>query len=228
MLLSLSRLYYTIKNKLSDNNPQFISLNTCWQQLKTKSNKSWIEQEFLVADLEMTSLDHKTGHILSIGWVTVSQGMIKLCSAEHHVIRSKQSDGQRATIHQLRDCEIAEGLSITEISELFLKAAAGKVLVFHNANLDMAFLNKAAKSIYGAPLLLPIADTLLLEKKKLLRHNDHIAQGELRLAACRDRYNLPLYPAHNALMDALATAELFCAIAQHKGHNTKLYELSTL
>ena len=225
MLISFLRLYYRLKNSFKPTHSSFDLLNECWRQTKVKKNKSWLKQKFLVVDLEMTSLDPKTGHILSIGWVTVEHGCLKLNSAEHHIIRSTQTVGQSATIHQLRDCEIEQGLSIVEISQLFLKASAGKVLVFHNAILDMAFLNKACRSIYGAPLLLNTADTLLLEKKKILRHKDHIPQGELRLAACRDRYNLPLYPAHNALMDAVATAELFCAIAHHKGANTYLKDL---
>jgi DNA polymerase-3 subunit epsilon len=200
-------------------------LNSCWHSQVYKKNRQWKESNYLVVDLEMTSLNVKTGEILSIGWVVIHKGVIVLNSAEHHIIHSNQSVGQSAAIHQLRDCEVEKGLSISEISIRFLEMAANKTLVFHHAPLDMSFLDKASNSIYGAPLLLQAIDTLNLEKNKLMRHHEHIKQGELRLAACRDRYNLPLYPAHNALMDALATAELFLAIAHHKGVDTTLNDL---
>jgi DNA polymerase-3 subunit epsilon len=97
------------------------------------------------------------------------------------------------------------------VVDRFLKVAAGKILVFHHAPLDMAYLNQASMELFSSPLLLPVMDTLAIEKKKLLRQQDHIKTGELRLAECRSRYNLPAYPAHNALMDALAAAELLLA-----------------
>jgi len=225
MLLSFTRAFYRIKLELFNKHPVFKLLNSCWRSQKSKKNAHWKDCDYLVVDLEMTSLDVRTGEILSIGWVIIRKGIILLDSAEHHIIHSNQSVGQSATIHQLRDCEVEQGLSITEISARFLEVAVNKTLVFHHAPLDTAFLDKASRAIYGAPLLLQVIDTLNLEKIKLMKHQEHIKQGELRLAACRDRYNLPLYPAHNALMDALATAELLLAIANHKGEDTTLRDL---
>ncbi len=63
---------------------------------------------------------------------------------------------------------------------------------------------------------MPTVDTLLLEEAILRRKDAPIMPGDLRLQACRERYNLPNYPAHNALVDALATAELLQAQAQHR------------
>jgi DNA polymerase-3 subunit epsilon len=225
MILLFKRTLYRIKLRLFKCHPKFQLLNICWHSQTYEKNRHWKETDYLVVDLEMTSLDVKTGEILSIGWVVINKGMILLNSAEHHIIHSNQSVGQSAAIHQLRDCEVEQGLNITDISVRFLEMAANKTLVFHHAPLDMAFLDKACNSIYGAPLLLQVIDTLNLEKNKLMKHHDHIKQGELRLAACRDRYNLPLYPTHNALMDALATAELLLAISNHKGIDTTLNDL---
>jgi DNA polymerase-3 subunit epsilon len=43
-----------------------------------------------------------------------------------------------------------------------------------------------------------------------------IKSGDLRLAKARGRYNLPRYPAHNALTDAIAAGELFLAQASKR------------
>ena len=76
---------------------------------------------------------------------------------------------------------------------------------------DLAFQDRATRSLYGAPLLLPVADTMAIEHRQLKRRDTAIRAGDLRLQACRARHNLPAYPAHNALSDALATAELLLA-----------------
>jgi len=50
--------------------------------------------------------------------------------------------------------------------------------------------------------------------------------GSLRLTDCRSRYSLPAYHNHNALTDALATAELLIAQLQyHYRDDTPLAEL---
>lgn len=207
-------------------------LLNCWSNSFTpfKGNPfiTCNEVDFLVADLEMSSLDINKGEILSIGWVVIKKGKIQLSSAEHHLLKAKKTVGQSATIHNLRDCELQQGQNIMFVVERFLKIAAGKVLVFHHSPLDMAYLNKASKELFSSPMLLPIIDTLEIEKKKILRHQEHIKSGELRLAECRSRYNLPAYPAHNALMDALSSAELLLAQLDHKGKKTPLADVLRL
>ena len=48
-----------------------------------------------------------------------------------------------------------------------------------------------------------------------------IAPGDLRLFNLRERYHLPNYKAHNALSDAISTAELFLALAAESGDLAK-------
>ena len=191
------------------------ALKTCWQNgikpIQNRKNITKGEIEFLVADLEMSSLDKNEGEIISIGWVVIKHRKIQLASAEHHLLKAQNSVGQSATIHNLRDCELQQGQSLHNVMERFLTIAAGKILVFHHAPLDKAYLNQASMKLYGSPLLLPTIDTLAIEKQKLMHQQEHIKTGELRLAECRSRYNLPAYPAHNALMDALSAAELLLA-----------------
>ena len=176
----------------------------------------WRDVSFLVCDGEMSSLDANRGELLSLGWIFIERGAIALESARHYLVKAEQSVGQSATIHQLRDCELEEGRSAAQLLELFLLAAAGRVLVFHNAALDTAFLDRLTRREYGAPLLMPTIDTMLMEETILRRSDRVIKTGDLRLYACRERYNLPSYRGHNALVDALATAELLLAQAEHR------------
>ena len=192
------------------------ALQKCWQTPLPSTGTDWRRVSFLVVDAEMSSLDVNEGELLSVGWVCVEKGAVVLESARHYLVRAEKSVGQSATIHHLRDCELDEAETREVVKNRFLEAAAGKVLVFHNAALDLAYLNKVARQILNAPILLPSVDTLLQEKVLLERRDQPIRSGDLRLQACRDRYNLPSYPAHNALLDALATAELLIAHVKHR------------
>jgi DNA polymerase-3 subunit epsilon len=191
-------------------------LERCWQAQPAGNRTPWDEVSYLVADGEMSSLEAAQGELLSVGWVPVEGGRVILAGARHALIQAELSVGQSATIHQLRDCELQAGSPLGEVMSRFLEDAVARVLVFHNARLDIAFLDQASRLLYGAPLLLPVLDTLRIEKTRLARRDVPLKPGDLALQGCRKRYGLPQYPAHNALMDAVATAELLIAQARHK------------
>lgn len=180
---------------------------------------------FLIVDLETTGLNSSDSEIASIGWVVLEHGLIKLSSAEHHLVRVKQGVGQSAVFHQIHDDDLLKAESIKDIMNRFLHVAAGKILVFHNAKLDMDFIDTYFLKSQGTRLYSVVVDTLQLEKHKLHRSHQVIEDGALRLFACRQRYGLPDYPAHDALVDAIATAELFTAQLQYRGANTRLSEI---
>jgi len=192
------------------------ALQRCWRAPLPATGTDWRQVSFLVVDAEMSSLDVKDGELLSVGWVVVEAGAIALDSARHYLIKAEKSVGQSAAIHSLRDCELSGAETGDVVLERFLDAAAGKVLVFHNAALDMAFLDRVSRAVFKAPVLLPAVDTLLQEERLLRRREQPIKPGDLRLHACRDRYQLPQFQGHNALLDALATAELLLALASHR------------
>lgn len=197
-------------------------LERCWETPYPPAASEWLEPEYLVIDTETSSLNPAEGELLSIGWVVIREGGAVLGTAEHLLLSNERGVGQSAAIHQLRDCELADGLAPENMLERLLALAAGRVLVFHHAVLDMAYLNRAATARYGAPLLLPYLDTLALERDKYRRRGQHPERGALRLGSCRRRYHLPPYPAHSALVDALATAELFIAQCRHRAGSERL------
>lgn len=203
----------------------FVDLQHCWQQMQFGRGDFWKDVEFLVVDTETSSLDAGAGELLSAGWVVVRGGRIVLSTAEHWLVKPRNGVGHSATIHSLRDCELSEGLDERELMSHFLKAASGRVLVFHHAPLDLAFLNRMSRRLSGAPLLLPVVDTLQVESRYLERRHQPVVNNMLRLASCCARYNLPPARAHNALTDALATAELLLAQISYKGDKVKLREL---
>ena len=166
---------------------------------------------FIVVDCEMTGLNAAKDELLSIGWVRLSHQRIEMRSAKHRLVKSGVSVGQSATIHLIRDCELQKGHNIDDVLRELLTDALGFLPVFHNASLDLAFLNGAVEHAFGAPWWPSYVDTLLNEKRLSERHTEVPKSGALTLAQSRRRYNLPDYQGHNAMVDAIATAELLLA-----------------
>ena len=181
------------------------------------SHCHWREINWLAVDLETTSLDCTHGEIASVGWVPINNGVISLSAAQHHYIATEKSVGQSAVIHQIRDADLADASSIDIVMKRLAQAATGSVLVFHNAKFDMGFLNKVSRQLFGVPFLAMTVDTLFLEQRRLQLAHQQLLPNSLRLGVCRERYGLPKYPAHNALSDALATAELLLAWIANSG-----------
>ena len=176
---------------------------------------SWRKAELLALDLETTGLDAKEHNIVSMGWVIIRDGRIQLDQTRHLVIQSGRPMNQSATIHGIFDSHVAQGAPLQSALEELLEKLHGRVLVLHHAPLDLAFLGEAFKALCGQKLLVPTIDTMALEKARLDRRDQPIKPGMLRLGEVRERYGLGQIRAHNALTDALATAELLLAIIAH-------------
>ncbi|MDH5633454.1 MAG: exonuclease domain-containing protein [Gammaproteobacteria bacterium] len=167
---------------------------------------------FVALDLETTGLDPATDHILSIGLVDLDGLSVKLGSAWHEfVYTARDIPEQSAVIHRITDDTAATGHSIDELMPRLLDRLKGRVLVAHHAKLETGFLNKICQSLYGQQLHIPVIDTEVLARRQLQRRHQSIKTGSLRLFNLRQQYGLPDYSAHNALSDAIATAELFIA-----------------
>ena len=201
------------------------ALMDCWQQGLPSESADWRTLDFIVVDAEMSSLDPREGELLSLGWVVIRCGAIELGSATHRIVRASSSVGQSAVIHQLRDLDLVDGESPKSVLNALLHAACGKIPVFHNGRLDLAFLDPIARTCHGAPLLMPCVDTLQAEQRLLRRRGITPRAGDLTLAGCRARYGLGNHAAHNALGDALATAELLLAHASSRGAGICLGDL---
>lgn len=166
-------------------------------------------------DLETTGLDPRKDDILSVGLVEIQGMSIKLGTAWHEIIRiDRDIPADSAVIHQITDDHAATaGKPLEQILPELLSRLEGKVMLVHFARIEKLFIDAACQRLYGGPFVIPIIDTLKLGQRVFERRNHTIQPGDLRLFNLRPRYNLPHYKAHNALNDALSTAELFLAMA---------------
>lgn len=195
-----------------------VDLLTAYLEGCARLNPGHIDNTPMIAvDLELTGLDAKKNKIISIGWTLIDNGRIKLGSNHHVLVSANQSVGDSATIHELLDNEVETGVSIEAALASLLTAAKGRVWVFHHAELDVAFLQIACRqwADLGATKKVPMMtlDTLRIELATRQRRDIPVKPGDLQLGELRAHYHLPDYKGHNALVDALATAELMLAMA---------------
>ncbi len=168
--------------------------------------------EFVAVDLETTGLHPKKDAIISIGWVVVRNRGVDLSSAHHTLVRPNRDVGENsAVIHGILDDHLENAPDIDDILRQLLPILAGRVLLAHHAPIELGFLGRACKRLYGASLQMPTVDTLVLGLRDIQRQGTPLKSGAMKLQNLRKTHNLPPYRAHNALTDAIATAELFLA-----------------
>ncbi len=182
----------------------------------------WREAVYWSVDLETTGVDPRHARIVEVAAVPVRDGVVRY--GELFRARVRPGRGARwagAEAHQLVPQEVAGGLVLEEV----LRRADGwlreGVLVVHGSQVDLPVLHAAYRA-RG----LPWPDPLVVDTVRLLQHLDRrlrwlgTAPVPLELGRARAALGLPAYPRHDAASDALATAELFVALAVRLGANT--------
>ncbi len=215
----------------------FLSLNKQREKLYNKAPKGVLKDflavpfpdpkgllqqtPILSVDFETTGLDAVQDKLLSVGFVSLQNSKIELASSYHQVINTQQKlHTDNVLIHQITDREKEQGLPLQVVVERLLEALAGKVMLAHFARIERQFLRQACLEIYGISPVWPIIDTLAIAKRRLDKSDVAYDPSELRLSNLRKRYHLPEHYAHNALNDAIATAELFLAqVSDDSGMN---------
>lgn len=187
------------------------------------------DAEIVSLDIETTGLDAATADMLSIGWVLIRDGKVDLSSARTYIVRPSGGVGVSASVHGLTDTMVGFGQDWTAILGKVVEILTGRVLLVHHAGLDKALLDRMCKIHFGARLLVPVIDTLALERRRQQQRHHIDEKRSLRLSELRESYNLPRYDAHDCLVDAIATAELLIAMVAHNGgaESTSLGSLFT-
>ena len=179
-----------------------------------------------VVDFETSGFDPENDHIVSIGWVNMIKGVIKLSSAQHLIINEpnthKTTSGNpkqqtARALHHILPEQQKQGVSIETAMQCFFESLPSNILIAHGTTIEKRFLEQFFVSQQLPKPTLVWIDTLKIEQNSI---DNKAYLKDFRLATLRRRYSLPDYPAHHALMDAIATAELFLAQRKKLFRNT--------
>ncbi len=177
-------------------------------------------------DVETSGLEPAHDEIVSIGVVPMTLARIASSASRYWVLRPRAGlNPESVAIHAITHARIEAAPDFCAIIDELLSALAGRVVVVHCREIERTFLDRAFKARIGEGIEFPVIDTMELEAR-LHRHagpgllarlfGRKAAPRSIRLADSRERYRLPRYRAHHALIDALATAELLQAQLAHR------------
>lgn len=170
---------------------------------------SWRDETYAVLDLESTGMDPRRHQVLQVGVAEIRGGRIPLGAAWASYVRPLRPFGSETVrVHGLSHDSLQAAPPLPEVRAELAQRLSGRIVVAHYAPLELGFLRR-----WG---LRPrqVLDTLDLGL---------LAEGERLEMAQRDRYTLPalarrcgvtVYGEHDALADALITAQVFVALAE--------------
>lgn len=181
------------------------------------------EVPFVGLDFETTGLDPKKHSIVSIGLVPFTIDRVQLGGSRHWLVKPELPLHQTSImIHGITHSDIDKAPDLSGVLDEVLEGLAGRIPVVHYRRIERSFLNVALKWRLGEEIRFPVIDTMAIESYlhphrhpnwwQRLRGKQPVS---IRLPDSRLRYGLPHYPPHNALVDALASAELLMAQVQH-------------
>ncbi|WP_242395793.1 3'-5' exonuclease [Anaeromyxobacter oryzisoli] len=188
----------------------------------------WDRVVYWALDLETGGLDPRTDAILSAGMVPIRAGAVRLGEAFSTLVRPERADRVdpgSVRAHQLVPDDVRGAPGLDEVLARVDERLREGALLVHQAALDVAFLKRAYRRAGRRWPSPPVVDTvaLLLAAAKRARLIDPGApdqEPELNLLAARRRLGLPDYGQHDALTDAIATAELFLVLRRRLAART--------
>jgi DNA polymerase-3 subunit epsilon len=172
----------------------------------------WAEAEYAALDFETTGLDYAADHIVSFGVVPVLHGRVLLGGAVHQLVRPATPPSRRSqTVHLLRPADLQEAPPIEEAREQLRALLARRYLLAWFADVEVHFLART----FGGSLRAWRRRTIDVRNLAIaaagepaeVRHR----QGFALHTAAR-RYGVPVTTPHDALDDALVTAQLLLVL----------------
>ncbi|MGX9460042.1 3'-5' exonuclease [Shewanella sp. A14] len=190
--------------------------------------------EFVALDFETTGLDSQQNSIISIGLVPFNIQRIYCRQAKEWYLNPQDKLQENSIIiHGITHSDLQGAPDLLLILEQLLDELAGKVVVVHYRHIERDFLDHTLRQLIDEGIIFPVIDTMQIEANLQRAKSQGLWNAfkrkrpvSIRLANSRERYNLPAYSSHNALTDAIATAELLQAqIRYHFSPDTEIKKL---
>ncbi|ACG74963.1 Exonuclease RNase T and DNA polymerase III [Anaeromyxobacter sp. K] len=189
------------------------------------SSPPWESAVYWSLDLETGGLDARRDAILAVGMLPVREGHLRLGEAYRTLVRPEQGKAvspRSVQAHQLVAGDTRGAPALAEVLPELERRLRDAVLLVHHAPIELGFLKRAFRAAGlrwpGPPVVDTVKLLLRLDARERRRFPELPADPPvLNLSAARRRLGLPDYQAHDALTDAVATAELFLVLREALG-----------
>lgn len=193
-----------------------------WRK-RLRPSPDWTTATFWAIDVETTGLDVRRDQILSVGMVPIRDGVIRYGERFATLVRpgsasAPSHDG--VGIHHILPGDVAAAPAFGAVVDAIESRLREGLVVMHHAPVDLAFLAQAYRDLGRTWPRVRVVDTLdLLMRLHHQRHHFTPFPPPLRasLRDARAEFGLAAHDAHDALSDAVATAELFLVLRSRLG-----------
>jgi DNA polymerase-3 subunit epsilon len=194
-----------------------------WRRLpKSPLTAAWASSRFIVADVETTGLNLSRDKLIAIGAVAVEGGQIGLGDSFEIILHQLASSNKdNILIHGIGGTAQTEGMPPAEALLRFLEFLGGDPLVAFHVTFDKTMIRRAIKHYLG----FDFKHTWLDLAYVMPGLNPLLAHRFRALDDWTGHFGIQNYARHNALADALSTAQLYL-VAQEQAirRNIKSYK----
>ncbi len=173
------------------------------------------DADFVAFDSELTGRDFKRDSLISLGAVKLKGRIIYPAKTFYRLVKPESELNHKSVVvHEITPSDLKEADDLADVIEDFLDFIGDAVLIGHFVHIDVNFVNKAMKKLYGIKLQNPSVDTASLQDwlyendSRFVRHYGGIT-ATADLFSMAQKYGIPIAKAHNAFCDAFITAQLF-------------------
>jgi DNA polymerase-3 subunit epsilon len=185
----------------------------------------WNEVDYWALDLETGGLSPGKDPILAVGMVPIRKGIIRLAETYATLVqppREAPHSPAAVAVHHILPDEARAGLPLFLVLPEIDRRLREGVLLVHHARIDVTFLKRAHRALLRRWPAPRVVDTVALiwklaSRGRFLGGVEGKPEPTFHLGEMRSDLDLPPYPAHDALTDAIATAELFLALRARLG-----------
>lgn len=172
------------------------------------------EIKAVVLDTELTGLDRKHDSIVSIGAVKMAGGRVEIGRTFYQLVNPHmRMEAKSVIVHEITPSEVIEKPEIGQVLSEFVDFCEGDVLIGHYVSLDLAFINRELKRTRNRAMENPAFDTMSLmhwwRSNTPCHGPDAFTPQKFELVEIAKELGIQVQGAHNALMDAFMTAQVF-------------------
>ena len=173
------------------------------------------KDEWVALDCETTGLNTKTDDIIAIGAVRICGNRVMTSERLELLVRpdKKRVSPESVRVHRLREQDVANGIQVDDAMMQLMRFIGSRPLVGYFLEFDVAMINRVLFPMLGMGLpqqKIEVSGLYYDHKYRQLplnaRDNPYI---DLRFDCLMRDLSLPLWPAHDALNDAVMAALAF-------------------
>ncbi len=190
--------------------PEQIRRLTAWQSLPPTDQESPLDEvRYVVVDVESSGLNIRKDRLIAIGAVAVTQGNIHLNDSLEIVLQQAQISGKdNILIHGIGSTAQREGMPPVDAMLTFLEYLGKDPLIAFHVAFDESMISRAMNSFLGFRFRHNWVDLAYVAPAL----HPQLARQCRSLDDWMGFFRIGNYARHNALADALSTAELLLAL----------------